>query len=191
MIGKLYGLKALDKKGFLILAAGVFLLGLSLVIWKERSTLVICYVIGGLMLVYGLVDTLRFFLGESKPGDGAFRTGLVDGALSMGIGLFFVLRPAQVVEAFGVIMGILLLVDGLFKLQFAVNLKKAAYDKARVVLILALLGLALGIVVIAVDSIAPLWLGIMLMAGGLWDLTAMFLVLRFEKQEIKSAAQGK
>ena len=191
MIGKLYGLKALDKKGFLILAAGVFLLGLSLVIWKERSTLVICYVVGGLMLVYGLVDTLRFFLGESKPGDGAFRTGLVDGALSMGIGLFFVLRPAQVVEAFGVIMGILLLVDGLFKLQFAVNLKKAAYDKARVVLILALLGLALGIVVIAVDSIAPLWLGIMLMAGGLWDLTAMFLVLRFEKQEIKSAAQGK
>ena len=191
MIGKLYGLKALDKKGFLILAAGVFLLGLSLVIWKERSTLVICYVVGGLMLVYGLVDTLRFFLGESKPGDGAFRTGLVDGALSMGIGLFFVLRPAQVVEAFGVIMGILLLVDGLFKLQFAVNLKKAAYDRARVVLILALLGLALGIVVIAVDSIAPLWLGIMLMAGGLWDLTAMFLVLRFEKQEIKSAAQGK
>ena len=191
MMGKLYGLKALDKKGFLILAAGVFLLGLSLVIWKEHSTRVICYVVGGLMLAYGLVDTLRFFLGDSKPGDGAFRTGLVDGALSMGIGLFFVLRPTQVLEAFGVIMGILLLVDGLFKLQFAVNLKKAAYDRARVILILALLGLVLGIVIIVVDSIAPLWLGIMLMADGLWDLTVMLLVLRFEKQERKSALQSK
>ena len=164
---------------------------MDLVIWKEHSTRVICYVVGGLMLAYGLVDTLRFFLGDSKPGDGAFRTGLVDGALSMGIGLFFVLRPTQVLEAFGVIMGILLLVDGLFKLQFAVNLKKAAYDRARVILILALLGLVLGIVIIVVDSIAPLWLGIMLMADGLLDLAVMFLVMRFEKQEKNALKAGK
>ena len=173
-----FGIRETDKKSFLILAAAAVILGLALIIWVEKATEILCYVIGGLMLLYGLVDIFRYFFGESVS---AFRSGLVDGALAFGIGLFFVLRPQAVSTAFGIVIGIVILVDSLFKLQFGFNLLHARDKSGWIIAALAAAGIIMAAITISMPDMAAVWLGILLLADGIMDLVTAAVISRFEK----------
>ena len=180
MAVKPFGLKNLDKRGLFILGVLALAVGLSMIIFNQSAMHIICYSIGALLLLYGLVDILRYFTGSGQQ-DEAYRSGLVDGALAAGIGLFFVLRPQEVTDTFGVIMGISLLVDGLFKLQFAVDMLRARFQFGKVVLILAIAAIVLGIVTFSVRNMTIIWIGIMLLVDGLFDIACAYFMLRFDK----------
>ncbi len=172
------GIRGTDKRGFVILAAAAALLGLAMIIWAETVTQILCYILGGLLLLYGAADVVRYFLGKE---DSAFRSGLVDGALAFGIGMFLVLRPGAVSAAFGIICGIMMLVNSLFKLQFGLNLLRANDRRAATVLALAGAGLILAAVTFCVPDLLIRILGIFLLADGIGDLAALFCIGRYEK----------
>ncbi|MBQ8135823.1 MAG: DUF308 domain-containing protein [Clostridia bacterium] len=180
MAKKPFGLQSFDKRSLLMLGILALVVGLCMIIFNTAAMHVICYSIGGLLLLYGAVDILRFFTGSGQR-DSDYRSGLVDGALAAGIGLFFVLRPQEVTDTFGVIMGISLLIDGLFKLQFAVDMLRAHFRYGRVVLILALAAIVLGIVTFSVRSMTVVWIGIMLLLDGVFDIVCAYFLRQFDK----------
>ena len=182
MTGKRFSLRNLDKTTYILVAFAAVALGLSMIIWTDQSVRVICYVIGALMLLYGLIDCIRYFFADDEGA--AYRGGLVDGALTVGLGLFCVLRPMQVADTFGVIIGIVTLVDGLIKLQFAINLMRAGYPLGRAVLGAAAAAILIGILMIVIDNMAVLLLGILFLFNGLADLFTVIALHRFEKSRV-------
>ena len=177
---KWLSLKNMDKRTLLLLGVVAVAVGIAVIAFKDEAVHIVCYTIGGLLLLYGAVDIIRYFTGAGQ-GDSAYRSGLVDGALALGIGLFFILRPEEVSDTFGVIMGIALLIDGLFKLQFAVDMMRAKFKFGQAVLGLAVAAMALGVITLAVRNMAVIWVGILLVIDGLCDIAAVYFLNQFDK----------
>ena len=67
--------------------------GISLLVWPAQSGLVICYVFGGISLLYGAVQIIRYCCNAAVS---IFRYELVTGILCCAFGLFVILRADMV-----------------------------------------------------------------------------------------------
>ena len=54
------------KLSFLLAAVLYIILGLILLIWPGVSATVFCYAFGGILLIYGVVTIVSFFLRDSR-----------------------------------------------------------------------------------------------------------------------------
>ena len=124
------------KWAYIALTIGGMLLGLCLIIWPGISGEVLCYVFGGGLLVVGCVRIFCYF----QRGISAlwhryeFPLGLLDALL----GIYFLSRPANVLLIFPVIVGIAIVVDSVFKLQTALELRQMGVTRWVSMLVLAI-----------------------------------------------------
>lgn len=89
------------RRTFLLIAALYLACGISLLVWPAQSGLVICYVFGGISLLYGAVQIIRYCCNAAVS---IFRYELVTGILCCAFGLFVILLLAGVTGAFGVLL---------------------------------------------------------------------------------------
>ena len=146
--------------------------GLLLLVFPQEAINVITYGIGIVSLVYGvvrIVDYSPFFAGE-----------LILGVVLVGIGLFSFLNPGGIFAILPIIFGILVLVEGISKLQRALMLRRYGYPRWVAALVLAIAIMVLGVVlvlnpfgalvitvrvlgaVILVDGLTGLWVSLIL-----------------------------
>ena len=81
------------RRTFLLIAALYLACGISLLVWPAQSGLVICYVFGGISLLYGAVQIIRYCCNAAVS---IFRYELVTGILCCAFGLFVILRADMV-----------------------------------------------------------------------------------------------
>ena len=93
------------KLSFLLAAVLYIILGLILLIWPGVSATVFCYAFGGILLIYGVVTIVSFFLRDSRQGSFVFELFL--GIVAAALGLLFLLRPVIVASVLPVILGLL------------------------------------------------------------------------------------
>ena len=98
------------KLSFLLAAVLYVILGLVLLIWPGVSATVFCYAFGGILLIYGMVAIVSFFLRDSWQGSFVFELFL--GIVAAALGLLFLLRPVIVASVLPVILGLFIVVDG-------------------------------------------------------------------------------
>lgn len=103
------------KVSFLLAAILYVILGLVLLLWPGVSAVVFCYAFGGVLLAYGVVTVVSFFLRDSRQGSFVFE--LLLGIIAAALGLLFLLRPAIVATILPVILGLFIVVDGLVNLK--------------------------------------------------------------------------
>ena len=104
------------------LSAGMALLGLVLILWPETSALTVCWLLGALCLALGVCQIARFCrLGALGV---LFRFDLGGGILGVLAGLLLLLHPAGALMILPVIGGFYILVEGVFTLQAAVELRR-------------------------------------------------------------------
>ena len=109
------------KLSFLLAAVLYVILGLVLLIWPGVSATVFCYAFGGILLIYGMVAIVSFFLRDSWQGSFVFELFL--GIVAAALGLLFLLRPVIVASVLPVILGLFIVVDGLVNLKRALELR--------------------------------------------------------------------
>ena len=109
------------KLSFLLAAVLYIILGLILLIWPGVSATVFCYAFGGILLIYGVVTIVSFFLRDSRQGSFVFELFL--GIVAAALGLLFLLRPVIVASVLPVILGLFIVVDGLVNLKRALELR--------------------------------------------------------------------
>lgn len=169
------------KKNYTISALLCVLIGLVLVIWPGTSTRVVCMLLGGVLLVYGLVQILVYVFSRERTL--GLQGMLVLGIIFAVIGGWIILRPDLVIAAIPIIVGVLIAIHGLHNITQAIGLKKSGYDKWWLALIFAILTIALGGILIynpftVIDTLVRL-IGIFLIYDGLsdvWILSRMFSV---------------
>lgn len=172
------------KISFILAAILYIVLGLFLLLWPDTSITVICLFFGTILLIYGLVTVISFFLRDSRQGN--FVLELFLGIVAAAIGLLFLIRPAVAASVLPMIVGLFVLVDGLINLKRAIELRGLFYQRWTIPLVLSLCSVALGLIVVfrpflVAEALAML-IGAVLIFEGVSDLWTIFKVSHWTKE---------
>ena len=192
------------KVSFLLAAILYVILGLVLLLWPGVSAVVFCYAFGGVLLAYGVVTVVSFFLRDSRQGSFVFE--LLLGIIAAALGLLFLLRPSVVATVLPVILGLFIavdgldaadrgvkmriVVDGLVNLKRALELRRMAYVRWNIPLWLSVGSVALGAFIVFQPFLAAealvMFLGAVLIYEGVSDLWTIFRVTQWTKEYRKT-----
>lgn len=157
--------------------------GLVLLLWPAATGSVLCFAFGGILLLYGAISIISFFVHFGRLG--SYRFELVLGVAIAAAGLLLLFNPGFGLSIFPVILGLYVVIDGLLNLRRAFELRRMEYARWWVVLLLALVAVALGVVILArprfLADFLFMVIGGVLIYNGLADLWAIFMLGRVGK----------
>lgn len=122
------------------------LAGIALVIWPGASVITICYVVGSAAILVGAVRLAGYFSKDSYNLN--FQFDFAMGLVFLILGTVLIFHPGDTVAVLHFSVGILVLVDSVFKLQTALDAKHFGLKKWWVMLLYALLCAGLGLVLV-------------------------------------------
>lgn len=167
------------RKSYIITSLIYIMIGLVMAFWPEQIGVGLCYVLGALASVYGVVRAVMYF---TKPSDDIFRNDLAIGLIVLASGIFILVRPDFVLNILQYLLAVLIVIDSVIKLQRAVTLCKLQYPYWWCVLILAILTLAFGIVLLCdpfqTRNLLMTLIGVGLIVDGIGDLWAITLLTK-------------
>lgn len=164
----------------LLIAAGVYIM-----VRPYASAIIFCRVIGAVSLFYGVSKILGYFSHDLY--NLAFQFDLALGVFTLIFGLILLLRSARVVAFMPAILGVFVLVDGVFKLQTAVDAKRFGLSNWWLILlgslICALFGLLLIIDPFSGNNVLMTFVGLSLAIDGLQNLFNAFYTVKILKNK--------
>lgn len=167
-------------------------LGFVLVLWPDDSVSVMCYVLGGALLLSGLLYVAGWF-GRNKT-EGGSALLLIPGVVLAGLGVWLMLSSESVITLIQYVFGAVLIFHGFLDLQGAVALVGYKAGKWWFDLLLGLGTLALGITILVnpFGSFSALVtiIGLALVYDGFTDLW-LILRLTFASRAFRKAEEAK
>ena len=176
MIKKIRGIKI----ELIIISIALFVLGLFLTIFPEVSQIIICRAVGIALCVWGVLRLMTYF--RMSREDVFVSFGLVQGISLLAFGIFFVMRPEAIAVFFGTAIAIIIIIDGILKLQYAIEFYHMEAQRWWIEAIVAAL-----MVVVALfnpfgsSTVLMMFVGIVLMVEGLSDLISIIRISSFIK----------
>lgn len=166
------------KTRLVITALVVIAIGVLFVLKPGTSGTWICYIVGAALCVSGVVRFITYFLGDFRKNFGSF--DLVWGAALLLCGVYILVRPSLLYGLLTTAFAIFLVVDGVLKLQYAIDLYRMKAKGWWFVLAVALVMGVLGVVALfnpfATMVTLMTFLGITLIADGVMDLVSIAYV---------------
>lgn len=164
----------------ILLALFEIVVGILLLVNPVGFTSGIIIALGIVLLITGLVSTIRYFITDAKKA--AASQLLVKGILLIVVGAFCTLKSQWFLMTFPiltVVYGAAILFAGIYKIQWMADLLRAKNQKWFLALISAGISILCAVVVIAnpFTSTAVLWMftGISLIVEAVFDIVALFM----------------
>ncbi len=166
------------KVGMLFGGAVSVLLGLVLLFIPDIVENSLRFILGGSLALFGALEVVFVFV---KP-NGLLSVGrIIPGILSLAVGLVFLFRFDTFVSLFWIIVGLAILIDGVYKLQYAFELKAALVKSWWVNLLVSLAALIFAAVLMIqpfdVQRSMTLLSGALLLANGIFDLICTAIMM--------------
>lgn len=175
------------KANYTLSAIICVIIGLVLIIWPGTSTQVVCMALGGMLLIYGIIQIILYLFAKE-------RTLYLQGMLILGIvfsvlGAWILLKPEGIIAMVPIIMGIIIIMHGLHNAIQAIDLKKMNYENWWVALLFAVLTIILGAVLVynpfgAVEIVVRV-IGAFLVYDGLSDMWILSRLFKTKKNAEK------
>ena len=137
----------LAKYGYIITSVALILIGVRLLFNPNLSMNLVYYILGGVLMVYGLIRIVGYFSRDLYQL--AFQYDLAFGILMIALGIVIVFQAWGIEEQVHTIYGTLILTDSLYKIQVAIDSKRFGIEKWYLILVLAIITGVLGMVLIA------------------------------------------
>lgn len=131
------------KGAYIFISTVMVALGLWLVIEPKRSALTVCYVVGGMITIFGVIKLISYFSDDLYRL--AFQFDFALGIVSLVVGILMLIHPMNVVHTMPIIVGVFVLSDGAFKLQTAIDAKRFGMRYWQGIMLLAVLTCAGGL----------------------------------------------
>lgn len=169
---------------FIIAAIAYIVLGVFMVAKNEVVADGINVVFGVVMLIYGVINVISFFI--NKDDDENLFLELALGVIAVGLGIFALIWGEKTTEILFYAIGAVLVVDSIVNVKRAFSLKSMGFPRWNYFLIVALAGLLLGILCILFynfwGKMIVIFIGISLVYEGLSSLIIIFLDSRMRKK---------
>jgi len=169
----------------------LFAVGLCLIIWPSFITKVICYIIGSIALIAGIIELVIFFVRDISVKTVSY--SLIIGFLSSIFGLILLLKPDNSAVFFSMLFGVFIIIDSVLKLQTSFELRNLGVLRWWVNLILALASAVLGVLLVinpfATTNILFIFMGISLVVDALENIWTVIFISIASKQMKKMAEE--
>ena len=180
------------KWNLIVMSVLYLALGIFLLMVPGTALNVVCYALGGVVLLGAVIQLVRYFLVER----GIFQSQLtlISGLVCLALGGFLILP---------IVFGLFVIFDSLGRVQNALELRRCGYGSWKGFLLLALLSVVLGVVMIvdpfgAMETLVMAIGVILIIEGALNLLSALYTMLavrRFvklhpEAQSVLEAVTG-
>lgn len=157
----------------ILIAAGIIFL-----VFPASCNQIIACIIGAACLISGIASIISYFKLQWKTPFSSF--GFVQGTALAMIGIFILINPEFLIGFLTSILGIVLIIDGVFKLQYAIDLLRIKLSGWIFVLILAIIAAALGVLTLynpfATANALTVFIGVALLVDGIADLGTILYV---------------
>lgn len=172
------------KTAYIAMSVVMLILGLALMIWPEISLSVLCLVVGVILTVFGVVKLISYFSRDLYRL--AFQFDLALGIFTLVFGVILMVRPTRILSILPTIIGILIFLDGVFKIQTAMDARRFGMDRWWGILILAIATGAFGLLLILnpfEGAVALMTLlGLTLLVDGIQNLWVVLYTVRITKK---------
>ncbi len=168
------------KISYIVMSALSCLLGAVLFVDPEISVLWLGRLLGIGMILFGIVKLVGYFSRDLFRL--AFQYDLAFGVLLIALGMVALLSPNEAMSFLCVLLGITILADGLFKVQMSVDSKRFGLRRWWLVLLLAVLTCAIGVILIfrpgAGAAVLTMLLGLSLFLDGVLNLCVAICTIK-------------
>lgn len=163
------------KHNYFINAVIMVILGIVLVIWPHILGVMLCYLLGGALIVMGIFQLISFLRGERLGFYNKFV--MMMGIVLVLLGIWICAQPRIVLSIIPVVVGIIVLIHGLMDIQYTLDIKKAGSEKWWIALIAAVLTLIVGLLLVlnpfTVYEITMVLVGVAMLYDGGSDLALL------------------
>lgn len=131
------------KWAYLLLTLAVLAFGICLMIWPGISAEILCYILGTILMVVGVVRIVCYFQRGISVLWHHYELplGLLDGL----VGVYFLSHPANVLLILPIVVGIMIIVDSVFHLQTALELRGIGAKRWWLVFVFAMVSILVAI----------------------------------------------
>ena len=163
------------KQNYFVNAVIMIILGLVLVIWPHILGVMLCYLLGGALIVMGAIQLIGFLRGERLGFYNKF--SMFMGIVLVLLGIWICTQPRIVLSIIPVVVGIIVLIHGLMDIQYTLDIKRTGSTKWWIALISAILTLIVGLLLVfnpfTAYEISMIMLGIAMLYDGGSDLVLL------------------
>lgn len=172
------------KMNYVASAITCIAFGLTLAIWPDISSRIVCIGVGIVLLFSGVANLATYF--TEKDGRLLSQVNLLVGIILAVLGGWVILNPGILIMVIPVVIGVIVTVHGVHNLIQALELFKNQYSKWWVALLLGMVTVGLGILLIfnpfeAVNT-AIMLIGIFLIYDGISDLWIISRISKTAKE---------
>lgn len=176
---------------FLMASIAYIVLGVFMVAKPQAVADGLNDVFGVVMLIYGVINIIAFFL--NKGTDENLFLELAMGVIAIGLGIFALVAQDLMQKILFYVIGGVLIVDALVNIKRSINLRRIGFPRWGFFLIVAILGVILGVACIifysAVGKAIVLLFGIALIFEGIASLLTIFIDSRTRKKRQRDMIQ--
>jgi len=180
------------KTGYIVLSVILFLMGLFLLIFPKTLGNVFADILGISMILFGVIKVIGYFSKDLFRL--AFQYDLAFGILITLVGIKTIARPDRFLEFLCMVIGIIILADGLFKIQMSMDAKVFGIHKWWLILSLAVIAGVFGALLLFNPSQGSILImrliGIALMAEGVMNFATVLTAVKIVKHQKKDVLEG-
>ena len=171
------------KVGMLLSGLISIALGLVMICLPEIVETTLRFVLGGGLTLFGILEIVFVFV---KP-NGLLSAGrIIPGVLFLAVGLVFLFRFDTFVSLLWILLGISILTDGIYKLQYAFELKAAEVKNWWINLLISFSSLLMAAVLMIqpfdLQNAMTVFAGILLAVNGVFDVVCTVLMSVYAKR---------
>ena len=176
---------------FVIASIAYIVLGIFMVVKSESFAEVINVIFGVAMLLYGIINVIAFFLNHDNTENLFMELAL--GVIAIGLGIFSLVTSRDIARILFYAIGGVLIIDGLVNVKRAFNLKEIGFPRWYMLLILAVVGIVMGVLCIVLygffEKAVIILFGISLIFEGVVSLVTIIIDSRAHKRMLRDLAR--
>ncbi len=171
------------KVGMLLSGLVSMALGLVMILLPGVVETTLRFVFGGGLTLFGVLEIVFVF---ARP-NGLLSVGrIIPGVLSLAVGLVFLFRFDTFVSLLWILLGVSILTDGIYKLQYAFELKAAQIKNWWINLLISVGSLVMAAVLMIqpfdLQNAMAIFAGVLLAVNGLFDVICVILMSVYGKR---------
>lgn len=173
------------KRFYVIFSILLMALGLFFILYPMATLRTVCYLLGVLSILIGLVKIVGYFVRRDRL---AFQFDLALGILSLVLGVLLCCHPGNLMVLLQFLMGLFILFESVFKFQTALDAKRCGFRRWWSIFLTALLSAAAGLLLLlnpfAGARALVILLGITLVVDGLQNLVVVLFTSRYIRHNL-------
>ena len=180
------------KIGYIVLSIALCSFGILLIVNPEISISAFGLFTGACLIIFGAVKIVGYFSKDLYRL--AFQYDLAFGIMMIALGIMVILEPDNVIETICIALGIAFLMDGLLKIQIAIDAKKFGIHPWWLIFAMAIMAVVIGILLVFLTAESArtlmILLGTSLLADGILNLITVLTTVKIIRNQYPDVIPG-